>query len=168
MAVPTQGVSITIVECDAKLAELVRLAPEFSYRDLDTVKHRYTRSSVTREEFSRALRTTMLLKLQEYDREALAHDIDGKWLALRKIRQQLVIVSRRKRQHGEVDAARPLPRRFPTVTDCAICTLSLNDGAISNLECGHQLHSPCLTRHVTTQGPLNSIIHTLCPTGNNG
>ena len=142
--------------CDAKLAVLAALAPDFSYDNISIVQHRVIRTSVPRDRFARSLKMTMLLKLKEYDHEAQVRSIDEQWLALRAQRNILRIAARRKRSsHSE--PSRNVRRRYETATDCSVCQLTLSEGAVSDLPCGHQLHTECLS-----QMRQNGI--TLCPT----
>ena len=89
--------SITIQDLDAALTQLVALAPpEFPYSKFDHVEKRFQRTSRPRQDFKRAMEASMLLKLQEYDREAAVREIDRQWLSLRRQRNQLLLVSKRK------------------------------------------------------------------------
>jgi ubiquitin len=101
---------------------------------------------------------TMMLKLQEYDREAKVRDIDEQWLALRGQRHILMIASRRKRPRGDTEEPnRNARRRYETATDCSVCQATLSEGTVSDLPCGHQLHTECLSE-------LRQNGLTTCPT----
>ncbi len=157
MAIPAQAPTLTIEACERKMLELQQLAPGHSFKDFATVRNRHGRSSVPRDDFTRALEIAKRVKLQEYEREAQCHAIDGQWLDLSKLRAQLRLLARRKRPNTAAEARQPRRPRFGTQPDnCTVCQSALAVGAVSDLPCGHQLHSTCLAEMV-----MNG--RTICP-----
>ena len=163
--VPEVENALTVQACDNKLNELEALAPGFSFARRSLVQHRFNRTSVPRADFVRQLEMSKQLKLQEYDREAKVRPVDKQWLAVRAQRYIIMITARRKRRRSDEDDEPARHRRFETATDCAVCQSTLFEGAVSDLPCGHQLHTECLaqlqenglTTCPTCRHPLNSL-----------
>lgn len=148
-AVPDTPNSLTadqVLEC---MKQLEAKAPAYSFKDRDTVRNRHHRTSVPRADKERRLETTKQLELQEYDREAAVHDIDGQWLDLRAQLNRIRMADRRK-----VGSKRS---REEEADNCPICLQSLDNGALKTLRCGHQLHWACFTG-------LQNIGDQRCPT----
>ena len=137
---------MTVEACNIKLDNLAALAPGFTYESLQVVKNRAARTRVSRDSIVRSLQLTTMLRLREYDREARVRDIDDQWLAIRGQRWNLQITARRRRPRDAEVLPRNQRRRYETATDCALCLLTLSEGPVADLLCGHQLHTECLLR----------------------
>jgi hypothetical protein len=125
--------ALTVDQVEKRMHELEQQAPSYSFKDRDTVRNRYNRSSVPRTTKERTLKTAMALQLQEYDREKRVHTIDEQWLELRAHKYRISLADRRKRKRDEEDS-------------CPICQHTLAEGAVTTLRCHHQLHTTCFTQ----------------------
>ena len=122
-----------------RMRALEQQAPAWNFKDRDTVRNRYNRSSVPRATIERRLKTAMALQLQEYDREAAVHTIDEQWLELRTHLYRIKITDRRR-------TGSKRPREETEEDNCSICHHSLGNGRLHTLHCGHQLHTNCFAQ----------------------